>query len=70
MKKISLGSKKPQKNGVFGVFRCALKHFAILPYDPDDAQTYRISVQSDAQDVPTIKWAVLYQKNFVWGQKT
>ena len=43
------GAKKPQKNGVFGVFRSALKHFAILLYDPDDAQTYRISVQLDAQ---------------------
>jgi len=64
------GAKKPQKNGVFGVFRSALKHFAILLFDPDDAQTYRISVQLDAQDVPTIKWAVLFLKKFVWGRKT
>ena len=60
VKKSLFGAKKPQKNGVFGVFRSALKHFAILLYDPDDAQTYRISVQLDAQDVPTIKRAVLY----------
>ena len=59
VKKILFGAKKLQKNGVFGVFRSALKHFAILLYDPDDAQTYRITVSLVAQHVPTIKWAVL-----------
>ena len=58
-KKISLRAKKHRKIGVFGVFRSALKQFAILLYDPDDAQTNRIAIQLDAQDVPTIKWAVL-----------
>jgi len=43
-KKNSFGAKKLQKIGVFGVFRSALKNFAILLYDPDDAQTDRIAV--------------------------
>ena len=60
VKKTSLRAKKHKKIGVFGVFRSALKHFAILLYDPDDAQTHRIATQQDAQDVPTIKWAVVY----------
>ena len=59
-KKILFGDKKPQKNGVFGVFRSALKQFAILLHDADDAQTYRINVQLAGQDIPTIKPAVLF----------
>jgi len=54
-----LGPKNVKKNGVFGVFRSALKHFAILLYNPDDAETCRITVSLVGQDVPTIKWAVL-----------
>jgi len=60
MEKFSFGAKKHQKNGAFGVFRSALKHFAILLYDPDDAQIYRITLQLDAQDVPTSKRAIFY----------
>ena len=68
-KKISLRAKKPQKTGVFGVFRSALKHFANLLYDPDDAQTHRIATRIDAQGVAKIKEAPFKRKKIEFWAK-
>ena len=47
----------------------ALKRFAILLYDSDDAQTHSIAAQMNAQGVPRIKRAFLFGRNCVSGQK-
>ena len=53
--------KKPQKNRLSGVYRAAVKHFAIVLYESDDAQIYRMAFQLDAQGDPTLKTATLFK---------
>ena len=53
--KFAFRAKKRRKIGFFGVFRSALKRFGIVLYDSDDAQTYRLAFQLDAQVFTTIK---------------
>ena len=66
--KFAFRAKKRQKNGFFGVFRSALKRFGIVLYDTDDAQTYRLAFQLDAQVFTTIKTGTL-AKSCVLSQK-
>ena len=57
--KFAFRAKKRQKIGFFGVFRAALKHFGIVLYDSDDAQTYKMAFQLDARGTPILKTATL-----------
>ena len=59
--------QRRQKNGFSGVFRSALKRFAILLYNSDDAQTHRKAahIMPNAHGVKTIKEATLLRKKNV-----
>ena len=47
-----------------------MKHFAILLYNPDDAETHSIATQLDAQAVASIKKAHLWRKQLRFEPKT
>ena len=57
-----LSYKNLKKIGFFGVLRAALNRFGIVLYDSDDAQTYRLAFQLDAQVFTTIKTETLGEK--------
>ena len=61
MGKIFVSGQKTSKKRVFWGFldKTPGKSFAILLYGSNDARIYRIDVYLDAQNVPTIKRAVL-----------
>ena len=60
--KFAFRAKKCKKNGFYGVFKSALKRRGFLLYDSDDAQTYRLAFQLDAQVSTTIKTETLGKK--------
>ena len=68
IKKMRFERQRRQKNGFSGVFRSALKRFAILLYNSDNAQAHKKAAHLMPHGVRTIKGATLFRKKTFWAK--